>query len=179
MFGQQYDPATRAYRLTAGQQTEAFGIQLGLTIVAAAISGTIGSLYGRRAGLFLAAVMSIIGPAIQVGVTTWSGILVGKAISGLGVGFAANFVIPYWAETTPASLRGSVIVWYQAILNVSQFLGQCVNQGTHNIPNAWSFRIPLLTQLVMPAVVLSLVCFIPDTPSELSLKITKVSCSFS
>lgn len=137
-----------------------------MALIAAAVSGTIGSRYGRRIGLFLAAFTSIIGPAIQTGVTTYAGLLVGKAIAGLGVGFAANFVIPYWAETTPASLRGSVIVMYQAIINISQFIGQCINEGTHDIPNEWSYRAPLLTELLPPIILIAFLYWVPDTPRK-------------
>lgn len=139
---------------------------MGAACVAAAVSGNLGTRFGRRFGLFLAAITSIIGPAVQCGVTTWAGLLAGKVIAGLGVGFAANFVIPYWAETTPAALRGMIIVMYQGIINVSQFIGQCINEGTHGLESRWAYRGPLLTELVPPMILIPFLFWLPDTPSE-------------
>ena len=164
MFGEKYDPTTGSKILTAGQQTELIGVLLGVAFIGAALSSIIGSRYGRRAGLFLAALTSMIGSAIQAGATSWGALIAGKAVAGLTFGFVSNFVIPYWAETTPATIRGSVIAWYSLISNISQFVGQCTNEVTHSIPNAWSFRIPLLTQLIVPIIVVCFVYTIPDTP---------------
>ena len=77
--------------------------------------------------------MSLIGPSVQASATKWFEVVLGRCISGMGIGFALNFAIAYWTETTPASLRGSVVVLYQGITNVAQFVAQCVNQGTHTM----------------------------------------------
>lgn len=161
-----WDPATQTRTLTASQQSSAWGLTLGVACVAAAISGTIGTRFGRKFGLFLAAFFSTLGPAIQCGVTTWGGQLGGKAVAGLGVGFAANFVIPYWAETTPATLRGVIIVMYQAIINVAQFVGQCINEGTHDMTSRWAYRAPLLTELLPPLILIACLYWLPETPRK-------------
>lgn len=162
-FGQ-YNPKTKTYGFTAEQQTLIYGTTLAGALVAAAISGNIGTYLGRRWGLFLCALFSIIGPAVQIGATSYGTMIAGRALGGIGYGFAANFVIPYWAETTPASLRGLIIVMYQGIINVFQFVGQCINQGTHGLTTRWAYRAPLVTELLPPVLLLAFLSFIPDTP---------------
>lgn len=95
--------------MAANNQTMLFGIMLVGTVLACIISGPLGSRYGRRIGLLLCAITSIVGPVIQI-VTTNLGVAVfGRFISGMGIGFAANFCIMYWAEVTPAQYRGMIV----------------------------------------------------------------------
>lgn len=161
-----YQPALGYKVVTATQQISAAGATLGAACVAALISGNIGTRYGRRVGLLLAGITTTVGPAIQCGATTWATAMVGRVIGGFGAGFAANFVIPYWAETTPASLRGLVIVMYQAIINVSTLVGQCINEGTHNLTTRWAYRAPLLTELLPPMVLVACLYWLPETPRK-------------
>lgn len=166
-----------------GSQTLLFGVLLGFVVVACAISGPIGSRYGRRVGLALCAITSIIGPVIQIVAPNIGVVTFGRAISGAGIGFAANFCIMYWAETTPAHLRGVIVsvdhgssflsranicrrMMYQGFINLAQFVGSCVNYGTHNITTKMAWRGPLLVMIVAPLILLICLPFIPDTPSE-------------
>jgi MFS transporter, SP family, sugar:H+ symporter len=159
-----FDPGLHSYNISAKNQTLLYGTMLSFACVAAAISGPLGARFGRRFGLGLCAITSIIGPAIQTGATSWSVVIVGRCFTGLGMGFAANFVIPYWTETTPATLRGLVVVMYQGIINVAGFIGACINQGTHSLDTRWAYRAPLLVQLAPPIILLPFLFWIPDTP---------------
>ncbi|KAK4934294.1 hypothetical protein LTR10_024394 [Elasticomyces elasticus] len=162
-----YSAATQAWSTTAGQQTEMFGLLLGGAIVSSAASGWIGAHWGRRFGIFLGAITAFINPIIQATVTTWPGFMVGKVISGIGIGFGQTFVIPYWSETTPAALRGMMLVALQGIINVFTFVGQCINEGTHGLTTRWAYRGPLLTELLAPLILLVLIYWIPETPRYL------------
>ena len=137
-----------------------------MAYVVAAISGPIGTYFGRRFGLFLCVITSIIGPAVQASSTLWSTVVVGRCISGLGIAFSLNFALAYWVEATPASLCGSVVVMYQGITNVSQFVAQCINEGTHNMDTRWAYRIPLLIERLAPSILLGFLFWIPDTPRK-------------
>jgi SP family sugar:H+ symporter-like MFS transporter len=166
-----YDPTLQAYNMTAGDQTTVGGVTLALTVVACMVSGPIGARYGRRAGLALCAIFSIIGPAVQTGATTFAGMVIGRGISGAGIGFAANFVITYWSEAAPVELRGLIVVMYQGFINVAQFVGSAINEGTHSMTTRWAYRAPLLTEFVAPLILLGALFFIPDTPRECSIEI--------
>jgi SP family sugar:H+ symporter-like MFS transporter len=118
-----FDTQLGYYNMAANDQTLMYGTQLGFAVIACIISGPIGARYGRRFGLALCAITSIIGPAVQAGATTFPGQIVGRCIAGAGIGFAANFVIIYWSEAAPVELRGLIVVMYQALINVAQFVG--------------------------------------------------------
>lgn len=166
-FGE-YHPLTGIKMLSAPQISGLTGSTLAAACVAAAFAGNIGTRLGRKFGLVLAAITYIIGIAISCGATTYSVVIVSKVFTGLGIGFAANFVIPYWAETAPVMMRGLVIVMYQAIINIAQFVGACIVRGTNTLTTRWAYRGPLLTELLPPFVLLACVYWLPETPSKLS-----------
>jgi MFS transporter, SP family, sugar:H+ symporter len=158
------DAGPKGNVLTAGQQTELFGILLAGAVFSSAISGWIGGRWGRKAGIFLGALTGLVNPIIQATVTSWSALMVAKFISGIGIGFGQTFVIPYWSETTPAMLRGLVLVALQGIINIFTLVGSSINEGTHNMTTRWAYRIPLLTELLAPGLLLILLYWIPETP---------------
>ncbi|RFU30415.1 hypothetical protein B7463_g5904, partial [Scytalidium lignicola] len=159
-----YDDNLGAYNMTAQRQTLLYGATLGCTVIACIISGPIGARYGRRAGLALCALTSIVGPSIQAGAKNVPAMVVGRAIAGFGIGFAANFVITYWSEATPVELRGLIVVMYQGFINLAQFIGAAINEGTHGMTTRWAYRAPLLTELPAPLLMLAFLPFIPHTP---------------
>lgn len=159
-----YNPLTKTHVLSAAQQTTLNGSTLGAAAVAAAFAGIIGTRLGRRGGLFISLIPGLLTGIVQITATTWGGLLAGRILGGIGAGLMANFLIPYWAEITPASLRGMIIVSFQDIVNVAQFVGQCINEGTYDLDSLWSFRAPLMTEFV-PVVLLFIgLFFIPETP---------------
>lgn len=160
-----FDAVTHSYAISATDQALLYGILLAGVVVGCIISAPIGSRYGRRVGLALCAIASIVGPIIQLSSTIIGVAIAGRFISGLGIGFAANFCIMYWAETTPARYRGMIVMMYQGFINLSQFVGACVNQGTHALTSTWAWRGPLIIMLGAPTVLLIAVPFLPDTPS--------------
>ncbi|KAH8891123.1 general substrate transporter [Thozetella sp. PMI_491] len=156
-FGE-FDEGTGTYIIAANNQTLLFGFLLVGVVLACIASGPIGSRYGRRAGLGLCAITSIIGPVIQIAAPSVGVACFGRVVSGAGIGFAANFCIMYWAEVTPAQMM------YQGFINLAQFIGACINEGTHDIPNKWAWRAPLMTMLGAPLIMLAALPFVPDTP---------------
>lgn len=150
--------------MKAGTQTLLYGILLTGVVIACIVSGPIGSRYGRRVGLALCAGFSIVGPVIQVVAPNVGVVSLGRALSGAGIGFAANFCITYWAEVTPARQRGLVVMMYQGFINLAQFVGACINYGTHDLSSKWAWRGPLTTMLIAPLILVCFIPFIPDTP---------------
>lgn len=83
------------------------------------------------------------------------------------IGFVSNFVPVYQTEVSPTHLRGMMVGLYQAGINVGQFAGVCIMEGTHTIMTDWAWRIPLMTQLVFPVTISAFVFLLPETPSML------------
>jgi MFS transporter, SP family, sugar:H+ symporter len=99
-------------------------------------------------------------------IPNYPALLVGRAIGGMPIGFAANFAITYWSEAAPAELRGMAVILYQVFINVASFIGACVDQGTHEWTTRWSYWAPLLVTMIFPVFLLMSIWFIPETPRK-------------
>jgi MFS family permease len=163
-FGE-YNPATGAKALTAPQISGLTGTTLGAACVSAIFAGTVGTRYGRKIGLTLAAMLYVIGLIINCAAKSYAVVIVGKVVLGLAVGLAANFVIAYWAETSPVKMRGLITVLYGAITNLAQFVGACIVKGTNELTTSWAWRGSLMTEFIPPLILLIFIYWIPETPS--------------
>ena len=106
-FGKEVAPDVWA--ITAGHQTLLFAMLLLGAWIASVASGPLGTIYGRKAGLYSCAITSLIGPVIQIVAPNMGVEAFGRVFSGLGIGFASNFCGTYWSEITPAKYRGMVL----------------------------------------------------------------------
>jgi SP family sugar:H+ symporter-like MFS transporter len=159
-----YSPAHHEYVIKPN-------IQLLITVmintgaaVGTIIAGPLGTRFGQKYGLTVCACVSIIGSVIQASSSSLGGLLPGRLFVGAGIGMANNFILVYQSEVAPRKLRAVFLAVFAVFVALGQFVGTCVNQGTYNIPNAWCYRIPLLTQLLFPVIFLSMVWYLPQSP---------------
>jgi hypothetical protein len=57
------------------------------------------------------------------------------------------------SEVPPAVIRGIVVGSWQLMLAIGQVIGAGVSQGTKDIPNTGSYRIPIGLNLLIPIMV--------------------------
>lgn len=140
-----------------------YGTEVAFLFFGTVSAGFISKRYGRRFGLSLCALTTIVGSGIQM-ISHYVALVVGRCIMGLGIGYAAAYSIAYWSEITPAHLRGMVVIFYQLSINLANFIGSCIDQGTYKYVSAWAYRAPLLTMMGPPLLLLVLVWMIPESP---------------
>ncbi|KAL6247002.1 hypothetical protein RBB50_006309 [Rhinocladiella similis] len=161
-----YDPATKSYAMSARHQTLMYGVEVAFIAIGSVGAGFISMYKGRKFGLYLCAIATIVGAGLQM-ISHYVALVVGRAVMGLSVGFAAAFSIAYWSEIAPAHLRGRIVIFYQFFLNMANFIGSCIDQGTHNMLSRWAYRAPLLTMMGPAFLMLGLVWIIPESPRYL------------
>lgn len=59
-----------------------------------------------------------------------------------------------------------MIALYQTGINIGQLIGSCINQGTYNMSTRWAYRIPLITQLVFPLILIVFAGLFPESPRK-------------
>lgn len=117
--------------------------------------GRIGDIIGRRKTILYGSMVFIIGGAFQTFATGMPMMLLGRIVAGLGVGALSTIVPIYQSEISPPHNRGKLaciefsgnIVGYAASVWVDYFCSY--------INSDWAWRIPLMMQCVMGA----LLCF--------------------
>ncbi|CAK7207997.1 hypothetical protein SEUCBS139899_010831, partial [Sporothrix eucalyptigena] len=73
------------------------------------------------------------------------------------------------AEMAPAQIRGSMGVLYWLTIKVGGLVVTCITRRTSAIPSNASWQIPFGLILIIPAVVIAMVWFIPESPRWLLL----------
>lgn len=74
------------------------------------------------------------------------------------------------SEVSPTAIRGTIVSSWQLVLAIGQVVGACVGQGTHTMTSTWSYRIPILVNLGLVAVIVGGMFIIPESPRWLVQK---------
>lgn len=125
----------------------------------------IGDIFGRKKTTVAAAVVALIGIVLQTTAFQLAQLIVGRIITGLGVGmFTAT--LPSWiGESSEASHRGWLIMLEgSAALFGLMFVGW-LELGFYFVPggNQVSWRFPIAFQAVVPITVLFLGPFLAES----------------
>lgn len=157
------------FHLTSVETGWAISSALVGCLIGAFFSDYISSKHGRKAAMYVAAllfVLNSIGTALP---ETFSVFIFFRIIGGVGVGLASMVVPMYIAEIAPSNRRGALVGNYQLAIVIGIVLVYFVNyfialQGDAvwnlNIGWRWMFGSELLPSLLF----LILIYFIPESP---------------
>ncbi|KAK0214353.1 hypothetical protein IW262DRAFT_1450103 [Armillaria fumosa] len=119
---------------------------------------------GRRGTIFVCGIfctITVIGSAFC---RTWPQLFVCRLFLGLGMGPKASTTPVFAAESTPASIRGGLVMSWQMWTAFGIFLGFCANLVFYSSVGDVAWRLQLLSA-VIPAVPLVLgLCLCPESP---------------
>ncbi|KAJ7786197.1 general substrate transporter [Mycena metata] len=127
-------------------------------------AGRVGDMIGRKGTLFLGAVIFTIGGAVQTFTLGFWSMIVGRVISGCGVGLLSTIVPIYQSEISPPNHRGA--------LACMEFTGNIVGYSSSVwtdyfcsfIDSDLSWRIPLFIQCVIGAILAAGSLVMPESP---------------
>lgn len=133
-------------------------------LVASLLVGRIGDLIGRRRTILYGSMIFFVGGAFQTFATGLSMMMVGRIVAGLGVGALSTIVPVYQSEISPPHNRGKLacieftgnICGYAASVWVDYFCSF--------IDSNFAWRIPLLCQCIMGALLGFGSLIIPESP---------------
>ncbi|EGC48722.1 MFS monosaccharide transporter [Histoplasma capsulatum var. duboisii H88] len=119
--------------------------------ISSLIVGKIGDIIGRTRTILYGSMVFFVGGAFQTFATGIPMMLVGRIVAGLGVGALSTIVPVYQSEISPPHNRGKLacieftgnICGYAASVWVDYFCSY--------IPNNWAWRLPLMCQCFMGA----------------------------
>ncbi|KAK6465474.1 high-affinity glucose transporter [Scheffersomyces coipomensis] len=124
--------------------------------------------FGRRLSLVICAFLWMVGAAIQSSSQNRAQLMVGRIISGLGVGFGSSVAPVYGAELAPRKIRGMIGGIFQFSVTMGILIMFYICYGLHFINGVGAFRIAWAIQIV-PGLVLFVGCFfIPESPRWLA-----------
>ncbi|OAA65783.1 General substrate transporter [Niveomyces insectorum RCEF 264] len=113
------------------------------TLIGALISAPIANRIGRKYTISFWNLIIAVGFIVQISAThSWVQVMVGRFVTGLGIGALSLLVPMYQAETAPPWIRGTMVCTYQLFITMGIFLAACFNYGTvtHQRFNSASWR---------------------------------------
>ncbi|KAF2836912.1 high affinity glucose transporter [Patellaria atrata CBS 101060] len=113
--------------------------------------GRIGDIIGRRKTILYGSMIFLVGGALQTVATGMPMMLLGRIIAGLGVGALSTIVPVYQSEISPPHNRGR-LACIEFTGNICGYAASVwVDYFSSFIQNDWAWRVPLLMQCVMGA----------------------------
>lgn len=137
------------------------------TLLGALLAAPVADRIGRRLSISFWSLIVAIGFVVQIAASTaWYQVMIGRLVSGFGVGALSLLVPMYQAETAPPWIRGALVCTYQLFITLGIFLAACFNYGTytHQQTSSASWRIVLGLGWLWTIILGVGILFFPETP---------------
>ncbi|WVW85516.1 hypothetical protein I302_107554 [Kwoniella bestiolae CBS 10118] len=112
---------------------------------------------GRRGGMIVSSLVYILGTSLIAFSKNFGMLFAGRFLLGAAVGLMQPAAPPYVVELAPPLNRGFLTVLGNAVATIICIL-------TEQIKSDWSWRLPLVIQLICPTIMASTVLFLPESP---------------
>ena len=124
--------------------------------------------FGRRASLFICGLLWCIGAAIQCSSQNRAQLIIGRIISGGGIGFGSSVAPVYGSELAPRKIRGLIGGIFQFSVTFGIFIMFLIGYGMSHVNGKASFRVSWGIQIVPGLILLTGLFFIPESPRWLA-----------
>lgn len=128
-------------------------------------------LIGRRGVTCLGNCIIVLGCILQAAAPNNICMIMGRVISGAGCSLSATVGPIYMCELAPASHRGMAVGLFCSCYSIGAIVIACVLLGGSYMEGDWSWRLPMIVQIVPPLIVALLVYpLTPESPRYLVYK---------
>eukprot|EP00903_Cladosiphon_okamuranus_P016207 g14955.t1 len=130
------------------------------------IAGKASDALGRKMAIAIASAIFILGAGGMTVSNTYGQLLVGRLLTGLGVGCGFVVAPVYITEITPPHIRGKLVALTDIMINMGILLGYVTGFVCQElVPHVWlKWRVMLGIGIVPPAVIVMCLTFLPESP---------------
>jgi sugar porter (SP) family MFS transporter len=128
----------------------------------------VGEKLGRRKSVGLGALISIVGAVLQTTAYSRAHLIVGRIVSGFGLGIINSTVPVMQAEFSPKASRGIYVCAQLSTLNFGILLVYWIDYAFVKHTSSYAWRVPAVLQCVILIGILILLTLIPETPRWLA-----------
>ncbi|KAK6236326.1 Major facilitator [Theobroma cacao] len=140
------------------------------SLIGSLASGKTSDCIGRRYTIVLAAATFLIGAILMGLAPSFSFLMAGRVVAGIGVGYSIMIGPVYTAEISPAMTRGFLSSLPEVFINVGILLGYISNYALSSLPEHINWRL-MLGLAALPAFAVALgVTVMPESPRWLVMK---------
>jgi MFS family permease len=133
-------------------------------VIGAVMAAFVGDPLGRKRTLILGAATLLIGSVLMGSSFEQGQFIVGRILTGIGIGIITSVTPVYQSEVSKATHRGWHVCCQLTTLLFGLMLAYFINYGFFFHKSDIQWRFPLLFQIVFAAYILLLTPFLPDTP---------------
>ncbi|KAK4528165.1 hypothetical protein GAYE_SCF51G6099 [Galdieria yellowstonensis] len=138
-------------------------------VIGSILATPISFIIGRKPILIISSILYMIGVVIAASSFSWSQLLAGRLIMGVGIGTEAMTIPMFISEVVPKSHRGGHLNIFNSLQALGTFLAWVVSSIFVNVhPGSW--RYILGSGFVGPFVQLIGLFFLPESPRFLMLR---------
>ncbi|RKP03592.1 hypothetical protein CXG81DRAFT_16964 [Caulochytrium protostelioides] len=142
---------------------------VGVFLLAAWVTAYVASYameaWGRRGTIQLGSLIFAVGGIVQAASQTVAVLAIGRAITGVGIGFLSTALPVYTTELARAANRGRVTIMGMSINMLGYAASVFVDYGCSYGSSDWmTWRLPLLLQSVFAVILFLGSVFLPESP---------------
>ncbi|CAG8977145.1 hypothetical protein HYALB_00003366 [Hymenoscyphus albidus] len=130
----------------------------------------VSDIYGRKAGLYIGSMFTLVGAIIQTSAFGYAQFMVGRGLIGIGISFTCVAGPSMVAELAHPRQRGTVLGFFNIFWYVGAIVAAWGSFGSGHMNNSWCWRIPSLIQCVAPFFLIGMLPLMPESPRFLLSK---------
>ncbi|KAL2783901.1 general substrate transporter [Aspergillus keveii] len=136
------------------------------TLLGALMAGPLADRIGRKWSISFWCIILHVGLIIQISSPhpKWYQFMMGRFVTGFGVGACSLLVPLYQGETSPRQIRGAMVCSYQLFVTLGIFVAYCINFGTESMSSSASWRITLGITFLWGLILGIGIIFFPESP---------------
>ncbi|THY18637.1 general substrate transporter [Aureobasidium pullulans] len=142
--------------------------------IGAVITSFIGENLGRRKSILIGVLIMIVGAILQATAYHIPHMVVGRIVSGIGMGFINSTVPVLQAEFSPKASRGRYVCAQLSTLNFGIMMVYWIDYAFSTLENGRStsfiWRVPTILQCIFLVPMIFIVFIIPETPRWLAAR---------
>ncbi|XP_047307629.1 polyol transporter 5-like [Impatiens glandulifera] len=140
------------------------------SLIGSLASGKTSDMIGRRYTIVLSAATFLIGAVLMGLAPSFSYLMAGRVIAGIGVGYSLMIAPVYTAELAPAMSRGFLSSLPEVFINIGILIGYIFNYALSGLPEHINWRL-MLGIAGFPAIAIAGgVAMMPESPRWLVMK---------
>ncbi|KAL2937706.1 putative polyol transporter 4 [Bienertia sinuspersici] len=157
-------------KITEVQQEVLVGCLSIVSLIGSLAGGRISDAIGRKWTMAIGAIIFQLGALIMTIAHSFEILMIGRLLSGIGIGLGATIMGVYIAEISPAISRGFLTTFPEIFINLGILLGYVSNYAFSSLPSNINWRV-MLALGILPSVVIGFALFvIPESPRWLVLQ---------
>ncbi|KAL9572243.1 hypothetical protein ACKAV7_003626 [Fusarium commune] len=134
------------------------------SVAAVFFTGPVNDSFGRRWGMFLGALLVIVGTCVQAPSTHRGQFLAGRFVLGFGASFCCVSAPCYVSEMAHPHWRGTLTGLYNCTWYIGSIIASWVVYGCAYIDSPAAWRIPVWCQMITSGIIVLGVFWLPESP---------------